>query len=78
MPALPPVAHLLAVWIEVCGVEVAKVYGRRQVGKVYEAIMKEGVKGGQVRGDSEAAKQKLGILLEGWETKGEPEGRNWE
>lgn len=78
MPSLPPIAHLLGNWIEVCGYEVGRVYGLGQLGKVYEAIKKEGVAEGKLKGDSEAAKQKLGMMLEGGGQPEEPLGRNWE
>jgi hypothetical protein len=78
MPSLPPIAQLLADWIEVCGFEIGRLYGKQQLGKVYEAIRREGIAEGKVKGDSEASRQKLALLLEGGQQPGEPLGRHWE
>lgn len=78
MPSLPPIAHLLANWIDVCGHEIGRVYGREQLGKVYDAIKKEGLGENKVKGDGETSKQKLGLLLENGNQPGEPHGRNWQ
>lgn len=77
MPSLPPIAQLLADWIEVCGFEIGRLYGKQHLGKVYEAIRREGIAEGKVKGDSESSRQKLAMLLEGGQQPGEPLGRHW-
>ncbi|WVF69645.1 hypothetical protein IAT40_004424 [Kwoniella sp. CBS 6097] len=80
MPALPPTAHLLSAWIEIVAFEATRVFGRGQMSKVWDAIESEGLSGGLIKGDSEAARQRLGLLL-GEIRKGHieaPKGRTWE
>lgn len=77
-PALPPVAHLVSVWVEIIGAEATRVYGVGQVGKVLDAIKREGLDGGKIKGDSEAARQRLGLLLDGWRDRLRPHpSRSW-
>ncbi|WVW78289.1 hypothetical protein I302_100243 [Kwoniella bestiolae CBS 10118] len=79
-PALPPVAHLVSSWIEIVAHEAVNRYGRGQMGKIWEAIEREGLGQGKIKGDSEAARQRLGLVLEKWR-RGEvevPKGRVWE
>ncbi|OCF30767.1 hypothetical protein I316_07574 [Kwoniella heveanensis BCC8398] len=80
MPGLPPTAHLVSAWIEIIAHEAVRVFGRGQMGKVWDAIEGEGLAGGLIKGDSEAARQRLGSLLEKLR-KGQvevPQGRVWE
>ncbi|GFZ47862.1 hypothetical protein JCM24511_05609 [Saitozyma sp. JCM 24511] len=62
----PPAAHLLAIWIKVAGPEVIRVYGHRQVEKIMEAMYREGLEGGRIKGNAESERQKLGLAIEGW------------
>ncbi|WVQ98199.1 hypothetical protein IAU59_005321 [Kwoniella sp. CBS 9459] len=80
MPGLPPTAHLISAWIEIVAYEAVRVFGRGQMAKVWAAIGSEGLAGGVIKGDSEAARQRLGLLLEMLKY-GEvevPKGRVWE
>jgi nucleoporin GLE1 len=78
MPSLPPIATILASWIEVCGFAVGRTFGLTQLTKVYDAIKKEGLGEGTIKGDSEAARQRLAMLLDGPWQDHEPQGRHWE
>lgn len=77
MPAMPPIAQLLTVFTEIAGAEVIMVYGQKQVGKAFEAILREGIDGGKVKGDSEAARQRLGLVLKDWRSLKHHSGRDW-
>lgn len=77
-PGLPPTAHLVSVWIEIVGAEAIRQYGPTQVGKMLEAITREGLQGGKLKGDSEAARQRLGLLLQDWRGSLKPHpAREW-
>lgn len=79
LPGAPPVATMLRTWIEIVGAEAMQVYGPRQVGKIFEAILREGVvEGGKIKGDSESARQQLGMLLSNPNAIKHPEARVWE
>ncbi|KAK8847518.1 hypothetical protein IAR55_005376 [Kwoniella newhampshirensis] len=81
MPASPPVAHLVSSWIEIAAHEIVRVYGRGQVGKIWDAIEVEGLVGGKVKGDSEAARQRLSLVIGEARREGGakvPQGRVWE
>ena len=73
----PPVASMITSWIDIVGAEALRVWGRGQVGKVFQVIM-EGVQGDRIKGDSEAARQKLGLVLESVGRLEYPKGRDWE
>lgn len=77
MPAYPPIAHLVSCWLEILGGEVARVFGTKQLAKVMQALAAEGLQGGKLKGDSEASKQKLGLLLEDWHNLKPHAGRAW-
>ncbi|WRT64642.1 uncharacterized protein IL334_001576 [Kwoniella shivajii] len=80
LPILPPIAHLVSSWIEITAHEAVRVYGRGQMGKVWEVIEREGLSEGKIKGDSEAARQRLRLMLESWR-RGEvqlPSGRIWD
>jgi nucleoporin GLE1 len=74
----PPAAHLLAIWIKVAGPEVIRVYGHRQVEKIMEAMYREGLEGGRIKGNAESERQKLGLAIEGWRDVGETDARRWD
>ncbi|WWD07510.1 hypothetical protein V865_005611 [Kwoniella europaea PYCC6329] len=79
-PVLPPIAHLISTWIEIVAHEAVNRYGKGQMGKIWEAIEREGLGEGKIKGDSEAARQRLKLVLEKWR-RGEvevPKGRVWE
>lgn len=80
VPAMEPTAHLITAWIENVGQQATHVYGPRQVGKALDALYREGIEAGKVKGDSEAARQRLALVLESWKTQGlsYPKGRDWE
>ncbi|WWC86751.1 uncharacterized protein L201_001629 [Kwoniella dendrophila CBS 6074] len=80
LPSYPPIAHLVSTWIDITGHEAVRVYGNGQMGKIWEVIEREGLGEGKIKGDSEAARQKLRLTLEKWR-RGEfiiPNGRVWE
>ncbi|OCF58660.1 hypothetical protein L486_03150 [Kwoniella mangroviensis CBS 10435] len=79
-PVLPPVAHLISTWIDITAHEAVNRYGKGQMSKIWEAIEREGLGEGKIKGDSEAARQRLKLVLEKWR-RGEvevPKGRVWE
>lgn len=80
VPAMEPTAHLITAWIENVGQEATRVHGARQVGKALDAVYREGIEGGKVKGDSEAARQRLALVLESWKKNGlaYPKARDWE
>lgn len=63
LPGLDPTATLILTWIEVLGAEAIRIFGQGQMGKVLVAIRDEGIEGGKIRGDSESARQQLGMLV---------------
>lgn len=78
LPALAPTAQLVTVWIEIVGAEAIRLYSAPQVGKVFDVIMREGLEGGKLKGDSEATRQRLKLLLEGWRENVKPHpAREW-
>ena len=78
LPALPPTAGLIAAWISLIGAEARRVWGPGQVAKIFEAIKREGVDGGKIKGDGEAARQKLGIDLDKAGNLQVSKARDWE
>lgn len=80
MPAMEPTAHLVTAWIETVCKEATKIFGAKQVGKALEAIYLDGIEGGKIKGDSEAARQRLALVLQSWKRDGSayPKGRHWE
>ena len=78
LPALPPIASMVTAWIEILGAESIRLYGRGQMGKVFEAIQSQGVQGGKIKADGEASRAKLGLVLEKWTSLSLPAGREWE
>ncbi|WWC68076.1 uncharacterized protein I206_101995 [Kwoniella pini CBS 10737] len=80
VPSYPPTAHLLSSWIDIVAHEAVRVFGRGQMSKIWEVIEREGLGEGLIKGDSEAARQKLRLTLEKWR-QGQfevPKGRVWE
>ncbi|WWC59610.1 uncharacterized protein I303_102168 [Kwoniella dejecticola CBS 10117] len=80
LPGYPPTAHLLSSWLDIVAHEAVRVFGRGQMGKIWEVIEREGLGEGLIKGDSEAARQKLRLTLEKWRL-GQfviPKGRVWE
>ena len=80
MPAMEPTAQLITAWIETLGKEAIRVFGQKQVGKVLDVVYIAGIEGGKIKGDSEAARQRLGLILQAWKADGidYPKGRDWE
>jgi len=78
LPKSPPIATMVRTWVEMLGAEAIRVYGKTQVMKVFEVIMREGVETGKVAGDSESARQQLGMLLSSSDTLTHPAARVWE
>jgi nucleoporin GLE1 len=75
---MPPIASMVSTWTKLMAAECAKLYGPGQMAKVFEAMKREGVEGGKIKGDSEAARVGLGLTLDKWQTLGVPSGRDWE
>ena len=69
---------MVRTWVEMVGAEAIRIYGKKQVMKVFEAIYNEGVETGTVAGDSESARQQLGMALASSDTLGHPAAREWE
>ncbi|WWC98515.1 hypothetical protein V866_005406 [Kwoniella sp. B9012] len=59
-------AYLISTWIEIVAHEAVNWYGKGQMGKIWEAIEREGLVAGKIKGDSEAARQRLKLVLEKW------------
>jgi nucleoporin GLE1 len=80
VPAMEPTAHLITAWIENLSQQATQVYGARQIGKALDAVYREGIEGGKIKGDSESARQRLALVLESWKKDGisYPKGRDWE
>ncbi|WVR04749.1 hypothetical protein IAU60_001760 [Kwoniella sp. DSM 27419] len=80
MPGYPPIAHLLSVWIETLSHSATRTFGLGQMNKVWGAIEGEGVGQDKIKGDSEAARQRLKLLLDDIKRGqvGPPKGREWE
>lgn len=75
---LPPTATLIRTWVEIVGAEAIKVFGPAQMGKVFTAIREEGVNGSKIKGDSESARQQLGMVLQDFSAIKVPQARQWE
>ena len=80
MSGMEPTAQLITAWIETVGKEAIKVFGDKQVGKVLDAVYIEGIDGGKIKGDGEAARQRLALVLQAWKSDGiaYANGREWE
>lgn len=80
MPAMEPVAHLVTAWLETLGRQTSNVYGPKQLGKALDALCREGIEAGRMKGDGEAARQRLALLLDGAKSNGldSPGARVWE
>jgi nucleoporin GLE1 len=80
MPAMEPIAHLVSSWIETTGYDTVKRYGDKQSGKILDALYREGIQAGKMKGDGQAAVQRLDLLLVNWKQDGltKPNGRDWE
>jgi nucleoporin GLE1 len=80
MPAMEPIAHLVSTWIETAGYETVKRYGQKQCEKILDALYREGIEAGKMKGDGQAAVQRLDLLLVQWKQGGlaKPKGRDWE
>ncbi|KAK4684420.1 nucleoporin GLE1, partial [Tremellales sp. Uapishka_1] len=70
LPSLPPIAHLVAVCMDILGPDLVRTYGRGQMAKIVEAIAKQGLEGEKIKGDSEASKMRLGLMVENWRKGG--------
>lgn len=80
LPGLPPSAHLYAVAIDTVGHALLAVVHPKQLDKLLMSI-KSGLEGGNIPGDSPAAKVRLELLLDGWQKKhtlSPPKHRDWE
>jgi hypothetical protein len=80
MAGMQPIAHLVTAWIEILGKEAVERFGQKQLEKVLDAIFAEGIEGGKVKGDGEAARERLSLALQEWKVGGlqYPKGRHWE
>jgi nucleoporin GLE1 len=78
LPKAPPIATMVRTWVEMVGAEAMRIYGKKQVMKVFEAIYNEGVDSGKVAGDSESARQQLGMALTSSDSLKHPAARDWE
>lgn len=80
MAGMQPIAHLVTAWIEILGKEAILRFGEKQLEKVLTAMYTEGIEGGKVKGDGEAARERLSLVLQEWKAGGlqYPKGRNWE
>jgi len=80
MAGMQPTAHLVTAWIEILGREAVQRYGERQLAKILNVMYAEGIEGGKIKGDGEAARQRLSLVLQEWKTGGLqfPKGRDWE
>lgn len=79
MPASPPIAALLTTWIEIALAEVIRIYGKGQTDKLRESLEREGIQGGEIKGDGGMSRDKLGFVLDKWRS-GEDmamKGRDW-
>ncbi|ORY21293.1 GLE1-like protein-domain-containing protein [Naematelia encephala] len=78
--ASAPMASMLAIYVEVVAPAAAEVFGGLQVGKVLVAMKRDCVDRKRVKGESEADRQRLGILVDKWEKEGRRylQGRDWE
>jgi hypothetical protein len=77
---MQPTAHLVTSWIEILGREAVQVFGQRQLDKILNVMYTEGVEGGKIKGDGEAARQRLSLVLQEWRRGGleYSKGRNWD
>lgn len=78
LPRAPPIATMVRTWVEILGAEAVRVFGKKQVMKMFEVIYREGVETGKVEGDSESARQQLGMVLSSSESLSHPTARDWE
>lgn len=80
MAGMQPTAHLVTAWIEILGREAVQRFGQRQLDKVLNVMYTEGIEGGKIVGDGEAARQRLALVLQEWKSDGlqYSKGRNWE
>ncbi|OWZ66618.1 hypothetical protein AYX14_05912 [Cryptococcus neoformans] len=79
MPASPPIAALLTTWIEIALAEVIRIYGKGQTDKLRESLERQGIQGGEIKGDGGMSRDKLGFVLDKWKS-GEDmamKGRDW-
>lgn len=77
---MQPTAHLVTAWIEILGREAVEKFGQRQLEKILNVMYTEGIEGGKIKGDGEAARQRLGLVLQEWKSGGldYSKGRNWD
>lgn len=80
MAGMQPTAHLVTAWIEILGREAVQRFGQRQLDKILTVMYTEGIEGGKIVGDGEAARQRLSLVLQEWKSDGlqYAKGRNWE
>ncbi|ODO07876.1 hypothetical protein I350_03457 [Cryptococcus amylolentus CBS 6273] len=79
MPASPPIATLVTTWLEIALAECISVYGKIQTDKIREALEREGLQGGGLKGDGGMALDKLQFVLDRWR-KGDDmalKGKDW-
>lgn len=77
LPGYPPVATLVRLWFELIGPAAMQTYGRHQMGKIVQAVIREGIDGRKIKGDSESTRQGLKMLLEDWRNLQPLAGREW-
>ncbi|ORX33992.1 GLE1-like protein-domain-containing protein [Kockovaella imperatae] len=73
---LEPTASMITMWMDIIGAEAVRLWGRPQVHKLF-ALISQGVRDGRIKGDSEAARQKLGLVMEQAGSIEHPKGRQW-
>jgi nucleoporin GLE1 len=80
MAGMQPTAHLMTAWIEIVGKSAVDLYRRKQLDKVLDVMYRQGIEGEKIKGDGEAARQRLSLVLQEWKSGGlaYPKGRNWE
>ena len=80
LAGMQPTAHLVTAWIEILGREAVRVFRQRQLDKILNVMYTEGVEGGKIKGDGEAARQRLSLVLQEWKSSGleYSKGRNWD
>lgn len=79
MPASPPIAALLTTWIEIALAEVIRIYGKGQTDKLRESLERQGIQGGEIKGDGGMSRDKLGFVLDKWKSGDDMamKGRDW-
>lgn len=77
---MQPIAHLVTAWIEILGREAVQIFGQRQLDKILNIMYTEGIEGGKIKGDGEAARQRLSLVLQEWKSDGlqYSKSRNWD